>query len=123
MRTDTIDLITRFLAALDAGDVPAALALLHEDVVHDTSQAGREIGPDKYRWHLAERSRRARESFHDIAIMATDDGTRAAAEFTLKGRGRDGEAYSVNAGMFFSVSDGRIERITPCRFPHTEGPG
>ena len=52
--------------------------------------------------------------------MATPDGTRAAAEFTVNGTYLQtdaglpearGQAYRLPAGGFFSVEDGRITRI------------
>lgn len=115
MRVETLALIGRFVSALDSSDVGSALAMLHEDVAFDTLAGERQIGRDAFRWYLAGRPRG--ERFHDLVTMANDDGTRAAAEFTLKGQWDDGSRYSVNAGIFFAVSGEIIERLSLCGFP------
>ena len=38
MRTQTVDLISRYYAAFNAGDMAAFLALLADDVEHDINQ-------------------------------------------------------------------------------------
>ena len=57
----------------------------------------------------------------DIVVFASEDGTRAAAEFTVRGRYREtaaglpeasNQAYSIPAGQFFSLEDGKITRVT-----------
>ena len=113
---DTIALVRRFLDALDQADGVAAAALLHEDVVIDFGSGNRQIGQDAFRHQAARRAARG-ERRQDVVIMASSDGSRAAAEFTLKGRDGAGEAYSVNAAMVLAVADGRIERLTLWGFP------
>lgn len=114
---DAFGVIERFFAALNGADWSAALDLLAEDVVLDFSPAERQIGREQFHWWIGERRRQGRETFRDIAIMASGDGSRAAAEFTLQHEGSGGERNSVNAGMFFALSGGRIERITCCNIP------
>jgi steroid delta-isomerase-like uncharacterized protein len=62
-----------------------------------------------------------REQLKDIVVMASADGARAAAEFTVHGQyvGTDGDlppargqSYVLPAGAFFSLSDGLITRVT-----------
>lgn len=113
---ETLALVRKFLDALDSGDGAAAAALLDEDVAFDIAPGRREIGREPFRIDAAERMARG-ERRHDVAVMASPDGTRAAAEFTLKGRGANGESWSVPAGIFFAVADGRIERLTFWGFP------
>jgi steroid delta-isomerase-like uncharacterized protein len=123
VRAETLALVGRFFAALNEGDAGRAADCLHDDAAHDRTPTERVIGREAFRWYLAARRRSVRETFADLAIMATDDGTRAAAEFTLRGERADGGRHSVNAGMFFSVSDGLIERITFCAMPPAGGAG
>jgi steroid delta-isomerase-like uncharacterized protein len=63
------------------------------------------------------------ERLEDIVVMTSPDGTRAAAEFTVHGRYLStdeglpeaaGQTYTLPAGTFFAVEDGRIARVTTC---------
>ena len=116
-------LVKSFLDALNAADHDAALAMLGEDVVHDTHD-GRKIGKDEFRWFLGMASRNFRETISDVAIMVDEGGGRAAAEFTARGvylstveglPAADGQSYALRDGMFFEIDDGLITRVTACR--------
>jgi steroid delta-isomerase-like uncharacterized protein len=120
-RTATEALIHAYLAAFNAGDSDAMLALMDEDVAHDINQGGREIGVDKFRWFNATMSAHYRETLSDIVVMSSPDGMRAAAEFTVHGEylstadglpKASGQRYTLPAGIFFEVDDGRISRVT-----------
>mgnify|MGYP003644735792 FL=1 len=120
-RTDTEALIRRYLDAFNAGDIDTMLALIDEDVAHDVNEGGREIGREGFRVFMATMHRHYDETLADIVVFAAEDGTRAAAEFTVRGRYREtaaglpeatNQAYSIPAGQFFSVEDGRITRVT-----------
>ena len=116
-------LVKSFLDALNAANHDAALAMLGEDVVHDTHD-GRKIGKDEFRWFLGMASRNFRETISDVAIMVDEGGGRAAAEFTARGvylltveglPAADGQSYALREGMFFEIDDGLITRVTACR--------
>ncbi len=118
---ETTDLIERYFAAFNAHDLDGMLGLLDDDVVHDINQGGREIGREKFSWFLARTRRHCDERVDDLAIMTTPDGGRAAAEFTARGTYRTtaeglpaahGQSYSIPAGIFFEVDDGRISRVS-----------
>jgi steroid delta-isomerase-like uncharacterized protein len=56
-----------------------------------------------------------------MVVMASDDGKRAAAEFTVLGEYLEtdeglpparGQTYRLPAGAFFEVRDGRVARVT-----------
>jgi steroid delta-isomerase-like uncharacterized protein len=120
-RDAAMRLVAAYLDAFNQGDSPAMLALMHEDVAHDINQGGREIGVDAFRLFNATMSAHYREHLQDIVIMANDEGSRAAAEFTVKGaylataKGlpkADGQLYSLPAGIFFEIEDDRIIRVT-----------
>lgn len=115
-RTEAIGLIERFITALNAGDFDAAIACLHEDVVHDTGGENRAFGQSAFRESLVRRQAETNEELGDVVIMASDDGTRAAAEFTRRGRSDAGAGkhYSVAGGMFFAIEDATIIRVSPC---------
>lgn len=120
-RADTKLLIESFFAMINGRNFDAVLDCLHEDLVFEFTPGERHFGRQTFRHFLAERLTGADEQIGDIAIMIGDDGTRAAAEFTRRGRSPDiadgaqpGEHYSHSDGMFFAVEDGLIVRITGC---------
>lgn len=120
-QTETLALIGRYVDAFNAGDRDAMLACLSDDVAHDINQGGREIGKDKFRWFLGMMDRHYRERLADVVVMASQDGGRAAAEFTVHGTylstaeglpAANGQTYALPAAIFFEVDDGLISRVT-----------
>ena len=115
--------VRAYYAAFNAGDRDAMLALLTEDVAHDINQGGRETGREAFRHFLAHMDRCYRERLADIVVMASPDGTRAAAEFVVHGTylatdaglpEARGQTYVLPAGTFFELRDGKIARVTTC---------
>lgn len=120
-RDDATALIRTYLDAFNAKDSDAMLACLGDDVVHDINQGGREIGKEKFRWFNAMMSRHYDEELGDIVIMVNETGSRAAAEFTVRGvylataeglPEANGQRYSLPAGIFFEIEDRLITRVT-----------
>lgn len=118
---ETAALITRYIAAFNAGDAEGMLACLADDVAHDINQGDREIGKDRFRWFLGMMARHYRETLADVVVMTGQGGGRAAAEFTVRGTylstaeglpEANGQTYSLPAGIFFEVDDGLISRVT-----------
>ncbi|MEO4041227.1 ketosteroid isomerase-related protein [Hoeflea sp. CAU 1731] len=119
--TETETLIRQYFDAFNSKDSDAMLALLHEDVVHDINQGGREIGKERFRWFLATMNRHYSEQLSDIIIMTSSTEGRAAAEFTVRGNYQAtadglptarGQSYSIAAGQFFEIDQGFITRVT-----------
>lgn len=120
-RTATEALIRRYYDAFNRGDAESMIACLADDVAHDVNQGGRRVGIAAFRAFCAHMARCYRERLEDVAIMATADGSRAAAEFVVDGlylvtdEGLPpacGQTYRLPAGAFFDVRDGRIARVT-----------
>jgi steroid delta-isomerase-like uncharacterized protein len=118
---DASALIRAYLDAFNRGDRPAMLALLTEDVAHDINQGGREVGREAFAAFMARMDRAYRERLTDIVVMASPDGTRAAAEFVVHGEylateeglpEARGQSYVLPAGAFYGIRDGRIARVT-----------
>jgi steroid delta-isomerase-like uncharacterized protein len=116
-----IPLILAYYGAFNDGDTEAMLTLLTNDVIHDINQGDREVGVAAFRAFMARMNGAYRERLADIVVMATPDGTRAAAEFTVHGsylRAEEGlppahgQTYVLPAGAFFAVRDGRIARVS-----------
>jgi steroid delta-isomerase-like uncharacterized protein len=119
--TNTIALLERFYAAFNEGDSEAMLACLAEDVVHDVNQGKRRTGKSAFREFARHMERCYAERLENLTIMATANGTRAAAEFQVLGTyvetdfglpPASGQTYRLAAGSFFEVRDGLIVRMT-----------
>ena len=120
-RTAALDLLTRYYAAFNAGDWAGMLDCLDEGVVHDINQGASQHGKGAFRVFLAHMERCYRERLDGIVLMASDDGTRGAAEFVVHGTylvtdeglpEADGQTYHLPAGAFFAFANGKIERVT-----------
>lgn len=117
----TNELINTYYAAFNAGDMPRFLDLLDDAVVHDINQGAREIGKHAFSRFMQQMNRSYRETLSNIVVMVSADGTRAAAEFVVNGEylasdtglpPAHGQTYTLPAGAFFEVRDGKIARVT-----------
>jgi steroid delta-isomerase-like uncharacterized protein len=115
------EIINAYYAAFNAGDMDAFLALLTDDVAHDINQGERQTGKQAFATFMGHMNRCYRENLTDIVIMASTDGTRAAAEFTVNGEylatdeglpEANGQTYVLPAGAFFDIRDGKVARVT-----------
>ena len=121
MRESAVVLIQRYYAGFNAGDMAALLALLTDDVAHDINQGKREIGKAAFGRFMQHMNRCYREQLADLVVMASEDGCRAAAEFTVLGKylvtdeglpAAAGQSYRLRAGAFFDLRDGQVARVT-----------
>lgn len=120
-RENTIALLSAYYDHFNAGDTDAMLALMAEDVIHDINQSDCETGIEAFREFFVRMNRCYRESVTDLQLFASDDGTRAAAEFIVHGTylatddglpEAQGQTYQLPAGAFFTIHNGRIKRVT-----------
>ena len=116
-----LDLVRTYYATFNRGDREALLALLDEAVVHDINQGGSEPGREAFRAFLGRMDRCYREQVEELVVMASDDGSRAAAEFFILGTylqaddglpPAHGQSYRLRVGAFFEIDGGRIARVT-----------
>lgn len=119
--SDTVRLIETYYATFNSGDREAMLALLTEDVVHDINQGASEKGRYTFRTFLQRMDRSYREEVTELAVMAHEDGTRAAAEFFILGTylntdeglpEANGQTYRLRVGAFFDIREGKVARVT-----------
>jgi steroid delta-isomerase-like uncharacterized protein len=117
----TTELITAYYSAFNAGNIEGFLTLLHPEVVHDINQGRRETGKEPFARFMQHMNRCYREQLADIVVMASADGSRAAAEFTVHGEyiatdeglpEANGQRYVLPAGAFFEIRDGKVARVT-----------
>ncbi|MES2684041.1 MAG: ketosteroid isomerase-related protein [Pseudomonadota bacterium] len=121
MHAAAVDLIRRYYAAFNAGDMTTFLGLLTEDVAHDINQTGRETGREAFVAFMQRMNRSYREEIVNITVLASPDGQRAAAEFTVLGeylQTDEGlppatrQKYTLPAGAFFEIRNGQVARIS-----------
>lgn len=121
MNQDSIKLIEQYYAAFNKGDMDTFLNLLTDDVIHDINQGKREIGKEAFKQFMGGMNNSYKEELVDMVIMATPDGTRAAAEFVVLGEylktdeglpEAKGQKYRLPAGAFFEIRDNKVARIT-----------
>lgn len=119
------DLVRAYYAAFNAGDTERFLGLLTDDVAHDISQGSREVGREAFRAFLAHMDRCYRERIELRAVLTDESGAHAAAEFVVHGTyietdpgvppgtaPANGQTYTLPAGAFFTLREGRIARIS-----------
>ena len=120
-RAATLDLLDRYYAAFNAGDWQTMLACLSDDVAHDINQGGRQSGKAAFAAFLGHMERCYKEELKDIVLMASEDGSRGAAEFVVHGAylatdeglpEADGQTYVLPAGAFLAIENGLITRLT-----------
>lgn len=120
-RAATLALLERYYAAFNAGDWQGMLDCLSDDVAHDLNQGSRQTGKAAFKDFMAHMERCYKEQLDDIALMVSEDGARAAAEFVVHGEyiatdeglpEAAGQTYVLPAGAFIAIADGKITRLT-----------
>ena len=120
-REAATDLIRRYFHAFNTGDRAAFFAMLTDDVAHEINQGGTETGVAAFRTFMHRMDRCYRERIEDLVVMADESGTRAAAEFKVLGQylatdtglpSASGQTYNLPAGAFFTITGGRVARVT-----------
>lgn len=121
MNQDSIKLIEQYYAAFNSADMDTFLSLLTDDVIHDINQGKREIGKEAFKQFMGGMNNNYKEQLVEMVIMATPDGSRAAAEFVVLGEylktdeglpEAKGQKYRLPAGAFFEIRDNKVARIT-----------
>lgn len=119
--TDSEELIRMYYEAFNTGDRPAMLRLLDPEVVHDINQGDSVVGMEAFEKFLEHMDRCYAEQVEDLVVMVATGGTRAAAEFYIRGEylvtdeglpEAAGQKYHLRVGAFFDIVGGRIARVT-----------
>jgi len=122
LQQHAIALIQRYYTAFNQGNWENMLACLAENVAHDLNQGARETGRNAFAAFLQRMNRSYEEQLHDIRIIASQEGTHAAAEYVVHGRYHHtddglpeakGQRYVLPGGAFFDINtDGLITRVS-----------
>ena len=117
----TRKLVSRYYDAFNAGDMDTMIACLSKSFVHDVNEGVRRRGKARFREFLEHMRRCYDERLTHMIIMATPDGSRAAAEFTVNGTytatdpglpEASGQRYRLPGGAFFALKEDGIARVT-----------
>lgn len=105
----TRDLIARYYAAFNAGDAAGMLGCVSDDIEHRVNEGGIRRGRALFAEFCAHMGVSYAETLRDIEIFASENGSRAAAEFTVHGTylatdaglpAAHGQTYVLPAGAF-----------------------
>jgi steroid delta-isomerase-like uncharacterized protein len=114
-------ILQNYYDAFNRNDHEGMLSLLTDDVVHGINQSGSEVGREAFQHFLERMDASYSEQVVDLVIMTSPDGTRAAAEFYIRGRylktdpglpEANGQEYYLRVGAFFEIVEGKIARVT-----------
>lgn len=113
--------VQAYFDAFNAGDTAAMLACLSEDIAHHVNEGEVRTGIPAFAEFCAHMNECYAETLTDMVIFEAEGGTRAAAEYTVNGTylvtdaglpDAKGQTYSIPAGSFFTLEDGKITRVT-----------
>lgn len=117
----TLALLSQYYAAFAAHDHAGMMACLTDDIEHRINQGPVEHGKDAFAAFMTGMDTAYSEELVDMVLFASEDGTRAAAEFRVLGKYLEtaegypeahGQTYDLPAGAFFTLTDGKISRIS-----------
>ena len=117
---ETRAVIEAYFRAFNADDKAAMLGCLAEDVAHHVNEGQVRVGRKAFAEFCTHMSYCYAEELTDLVVFVSEDGTRAAAEYTVNGTYKatdsglpeaTGQTYRLPAGSFFSVRDGLITRV------------
>ena len=120
-RQQAIDLVSGYYDPFNRGDWAGMLERLDDDVTHDLNQGARESGREAFAAFLRRMEASYREQLHEVVVMASADGSRAAAEYVVHGEYHhtdeglppaNGQRYVLPGGAFFDIRDGSIARVS-----------
>ena len=114
-------LIRQYYDTFNSGNRETLLDLLDDAIVHEINEGGVETGKQAFRAFLQRMDRCYKETVEDLVVFTSDDPTRAAAEFFIRGQylatddglpEAAGQTYHLRVGAFFEAKDGKITRVT-----------
>ncbi len=113
--------IRAYVDAFNAGDIQGMLDCLSPDVAHHVNEGDIRHGKPAFADFCAHMAQCYSETLTEMVIFDAQEGTRAAAEYTVNGTYKQtdaglpearGQTYRLPAGSFFDLRDGKITRVT-----------
>ena len=119
--SDATQVLARYFAAFNAGDVAGMLAELTDDVAHHVNEGQVRQGKAAFADFCAHMNRCYKEHLTEIVLFSAEGGTRGAAEFIVNGTyletdaglpAAHGQTYRLPGASFMTLRDGKIARVT-----------
>lgn len=117
----SIDIVQQYYDHFNSQNWEGMLSCLDAEVQHDANQGGTNKGLDYYRQFLQHMDECYQETLTNMVFMTDATGNRVAVEFVVTGIYKKtdgdlpvatGQSYTLPAGAFLSVADGKITRVT-----------
>jgi steroid delta-isomerase-like uncharacterized protein len=116
-----LDTVRLYYQCFNQKNWKGMLTLVDPEIRHEPNQGDVRVGLEKFTEFLQSMDDAYEETLTDIVLFSEPTGKRIAAEFTVNGIYKKGEAgypeargqsYVLPAGAFLEVTDGRITRVT-----------
>lgn len=113
--------IRSYFECFNAGDIVGMVECLADNVAHHVNEGQVREGKAAFREFCVHMSRCYREELTEMVLFASEDGTRAAAEFMVNGTYLEtdeglpearGQRYRLPGGSFFTLEGDKIARVT-----------
>jgi steroid delta-isomerase-like uncharacterized protein len=117
----SISVIQEYYVYFNHENTHHLLALLDDKVIHDINQGSTEVGKPAFTQFMRSMNVHYKEKVKDLVIMATEDGSSAAATFIVEGiylktapglPQAFGQTYALPCGSFFKLKNGKITHMT-----------
>lgn len=119
---EATEIVKRYFDYFNSGNNEGMISLLDKDVAHEVNQGDTRKGTQLFKEFMKHMDTCYKENLRDIVVMSSPSSkNRVSAEFIVDGtylktdkglpEARN-QKYSVRAGTFFEISDGKISRIT-----------
>lgn len=97
------------------------LSMLTDDVLHEINHGEAQKGKDKFKAFMKVMDEHYSEQVENLVVFSDESGTRAAAEFNIRGKylktqeglpQAKGQPYFIRVGAFFEITSGKVSRVT-----------
>lgn len=119
---EATEIVKQYFDYFNSGNNEGMISLLDKDVAHEVNQGDTRKGPQLFEEFMKHMDTCYKENLREIVVMSSPSSkNRVSAEFIVDGtylktdkglpEARN-QKYSVRAGTFFEISNGKISRIT-----------
>ena len=116
------EVVEKYFECFNSGNREGMFNLIHNDVNHEVNQGDTRKGIQLFREFMKHMDACYKENLRDIVVMTSGKSdNRVSAEFIVDGvylktdkglpEARN-QKYSVKAGSFFEIENGKITRVT-----------
>lgn len=116
------EIVKKYFDCFNLGDREGMFSLVSENITHDINQGETRTGINLFKEFMKHMDHCYKENLQNIVVMSSPENpNRVSAEFTVVGQylktdkglpEAKNQKYSVPAGSFFELADGKIKRVT-----------